>query len=102
MPFSYSSSLAIIRFAGVISLGATLLSQSAKAQLLNTPNIQQLCRAAPVITHRKTVVYVDIAAIRNSKTEWGLTILNRLELAPREGLTLVAANLSTFEIKEVF
>jgi hypothetical protein len=74
----------------------------AKAQLIATPNIEQLCRTAPVLTYRKTVVYVDVAAIKNASEEWGLTILNRLELAPREVVTVLAVNPNTFDVKEVF
>jgi hypothetical protein len=42
------------------------------------------------------------SSIQNSKIEWGLTILNRLELAPREVLTVIAVDPQTFEITEVF
>jgi hypothetical protein len=74
----------------------------AHAQLIATPNIDQLCKSAPVLTYRKTVVYVDLAAIQSAKAEWGLAIINRLELAPREELTVVAVNPNTFDVKEVF
>jgi hypothetical protein len=74
----------------------------ADGQIITTSNIEQLCASAPVLTYRKTVIYVDLAAIRNARIEWGLTILNRLELAPRERLTIVAVNPSTFEGIEVF
>jgi hypothetical protein len=78
------------------------VSGEAPGQIVTTPNIAQLCRSALPLTHRKTVVYVDLAAVRNSKMEWGLTILNRLELAARETLTIVALNPSTFDVLEVF
>src|SRR5262245_16503215 len=76
--------------------------KGAESQIIATPNIEKVCKSAPTVTHRRTVVYVDLASIRESRTEWGLTILNRLELAPREILTILAVNPSTFEIGEVF
>ncbi|MBR1221863.1 hypothetical protein JQ557_27940 [Bradyrhizobium sp. U87765 SZCCT0131] len=75
---------------------------SAHAQILVTPNIEEICRAAPVATNRRTVVYIDIASINARKTEWGLTLLNRLELGPREPLTILAVNPSSFEVSVVF
>jgi hypothetical protein len=78
------------------------LCTPANAQLIATPNIDQLCKTAPVLTYRKTVVYVDLAAIQGNKQDWGLAILNRLELAPRENLAIIGVNPNTFEIKEVF
>jgi hypothetical protein len=75
---------------------------SADAQILATPNIEELCKSAPTVTYRRTLVYVDLAAIEKGKTEWGLTILNRLELGPREWLTVLGVNPSTFEINQVF
>lgn len=86
----------------VIAIAFAITCGEARAQILTTPNIEQLCRTAPALTHRKTVVYVDIAAIRSATEEWGLTILNRLELAPREALTVLAVNPNTFDVKEVF
>jgi hypothetical protein len=83
--------------------GSVLATQNgAQSQIIATPNIEKVCKSAPIVTHRRTVVYVDLASIRDSRTEWGLTILNRLELAPREILTILAVNPSTFEIGEVF
>jgi len=76
--------------------------EGAHSQIIATPNIEKVCKSASTVTHRRTVVYVDLASIRDSRTEWGLTILNRLELAPREILTILAVNPSTFEIGEVF
>jgi hypothetical protein len=74
----------------------------ADAQIIATPNIEKLCRTAPTLTHRKTIVYVDLASIKTAKPEWGLTILNRLELAPRETLIVIGVNPTTFEVIEVF
>jgi hypothetical protein len=89
-------------YAAALLSAAVALCSPSEAQLIATPNIEQLCRTAPALTYRRTVVYVDVAAIRNSKEEWGLTILNRLELSPRESLTVLAVNPSTFDVKEVF
>jgi len=76
--------------------------EAAKAQIVTTPNIDQLCKSASKLTYRKTIVYVDLAAVRISKLDWGLTILNRLELAPREPIVILAVNPNNFEITEVF
>jgi hypothetical protein len=74
----------------------------AGGQIIATPNIEQLCRSAPVLTYRRTVVYIDLATVRNANSEWGLTILNRLEIVPRESLTIISVNPNTFETTEVF
>ena len=84
------------------TIAAVAIHSNASAQIITTSNIIELCRTAPRLTYRKTIVYVDIAALQNSKVEWGLTILNKLELAPREWLTVVAVNPATFEVSEVF
>jgi hypothetical protein len=70
-----------------VSLAGALIvtnPRGAQSQIIATPNIDKVCKSAPTLTHRRTVVYVDLASIHESRTEWGLTILNRLELAPRE------------------
>jgi hypothetical protein len=70
-------------------------------QIIATQNVGDICSSS-AITHRKTVVYVDLASIKKDEREWGLTILNKLELAPREWLTILGVNPNTFEITEVF
>jgi hypothetical protein len=77
--------------------------------LINTTDIRQLCVSAPALTYRKTVIYVDLAVVqklasnsKGAKPEWGLTILNKLELAPRETLTVLSVDPSTFDVKQVF
>jgi hypothetical protein len=77
--------------------------------LINTTDIRQMCASAPVLTYRKTVIYVDLAEVqklalnsKGAKPEWGLTILNKLELAPREALTVLSVDPSTFDVKQVF
>lgn len=82
----------------------TFAPRPAKAdsgQIVAKQNVADICNA-PAITHRKTIVYVDLSAIKKDQREWGLTILNRLELAPREWLTVLGVNPNTFEISEVF
>ena len=96
---TYKSS--ILKLCAQIAISLTAYCQ-ADAQLIATPNIDQLCKAAPILTYRKTVVYADLAAIQSAKQDWGLTILNRLELAPRETLSVIGVNPNTFEVKEVF
>ena len=70
-------------------------------QIVATQNIGDICNLKPV-THRKTIIYVDLASVKKNEQEWGLTILNKLELAPRESLTILGVNPSTFEVTEVF
>jgi hypothetical protein len=87
-------------------VGALFLitSQAARAdsgQIVATQNIGDICNLKPV-THRTTVVYVDLASVKKNEQEWGLTLLNKLELAPREHLTILGVNPSTFEVTEVF
>lgn len=74
----------------------------AQAQIVATSNIEELCKSAPPVTSRRTLVYVDLASIVKGKNEWGLTILNRLELGPREWLTILSVNPNTFEINQAF
>src|SRR3954471_16268304 len=74
----------------------------ATAQILAIPNIEELCKSAPTVTYRRTLIYIDLAAIGTGKTEWGLTIINRLELGPREWVTILGVNPNTFEINQVF
>jgi hypothetical protein len=81
---------------------AALAPGNVAAQMIVTPNIEELCRSAPSLTSRKTLVYVDVAALVKGKTDWGVTILNKLELTPRERLTVLSVNPSSFEISEVF
>lgn len=89
---------------GIVALITSVASacSTASAQIITTPNIKELCSSAPAVTYRKTIVYVDLASIQSANIEWGLTILNRLELAAREPLTLVAADPRTFDITEAF
>ena len=85
-----------------VPLAAFLVNGEADAQIINTPNIEELCRTAPTVTYRRTLVYVDTGSIKKDKTDWGLTILNRLELAAREHLTVLSVNPSTFEVSPIF
>lgn len=71
-------------------------------QLLNDKTIEEVCRSAPALTSRKTIVYVDLASVRKENPQWGITVLNKLELAPRESLAVISVNPTTFEIKEAF
>jgi hypothetical protein len=77
------------------------LASTAHAQILNQSNIEQVCKSPPA-THRRTLVYVDISSIAKGRTEWGLTLINRLELGVREALTILAVNPNTFEIGQAF
>lgn len=72
------------------------------SQIIVTPDVDELCRSAPAQTHRVTMVYIDLSAIKSGENEWGNTILNKLELAPRERVTVLGVNPSTFDISEVF
>jgi hypothetical protein len=95
---SYPSLRFVLAAVGAIFGSCT----NATGQILATPNIEELCKSAPTVTHRRTLIYVDLAAIGKGKTEWGLTIINRLELGPRESLTILGVNPNTFEINQVF
>jgi hypothetical protein len=64
-----------------------LFGSSASSQILNRSNIEQLCKASAA-TYRRTIVYIDISSVTKSRTEWGLTLINRLELGVREPLTI--------------
>lgn len=91
------------RFAAA-ALAATagfLAPAPAAAQIVVTADLEEVCTQPPV-SHRRTVAYIDLTAVDPDELEWGLTILNRLELAPREWLTVLAVNAIDYSIKEVF
>jgi hypothetical protein len=75
--------------------------QATQAQILNNSNIDDMFRTAAV-SSRRTIIYVDLASVKPAEPEWGLTILNKLELGPREQLSLLAVNPDNYEIIEVF
>ena len=77
------------------------LARADSGQIVATQNIGDVCNLSQV-THRATIIYVDLASVNKNEQEWGLTILNKLELAPREPLTILGVNPSTFEVTEVF
>ena len=79
MPAKFSLFVVSCLAAAVTAAGCA----PASAQILATSNIKELCTSSPAVTHRKTIVYVDLSAIQSANIEWGLTILNRLELAPQ-------------------
>lgn len=79
-----------------------IATTSSFAQILNTNDIDAICRSYKPETHRDTLVYVDLSSIKAGEDEWGYTILKKLELAPRERVTVLGVNPSTFEITEVF
>jgi hypothetical protein len=80
----------------------TAFATNAFGQILNTNDIEATCRSFKTETHRTTIVYVDLSSIKQGEDEWGYTILKKLELAPRERLTVLSVNPSTFEVVEVF
>jgi hypothetical protein len=85
----------------VIVLTSVQLARADSGQIVATQNIGDICNLKPV-THRATIVYVDLSSVKKSEQEWGLTLLNKLELAPRERLTILGVNPSSFEVSEVF
>lgn len=88
--------------AAALTAGVPVLAPGpAAAQIVVTADLDEVCSQPPV-THRRTIAYLDLAAIGPDELEWGLTILNRLELAPREWLTVLAVNAIDYSVKEVF
>ena len=79
-----------------------MFATNAFAQILNPNDIEAICRSFKTETHRNTIVYVDLSSIKQGEDEWGYTILKKLELAPRERVTVLGVNPSTFEVFEVF
>jgi hypothetical protein len=79
-----------------------VFATNAFAQILNPNDIGAICREFKTETHRTTIVYVDLSSIKQGEDEWGYTILKKLELGPRERLTVLGVNPSTFEVIEVF
>lgn len=90
----------IIAAAGLAGL-MSLPPSTVASQVLITPDLREVCAQAP-LTHRRTIAYLDVSAIDPNELEWGLTVLNRLELAPREWLTVLAVNAIDYSVKEVF
>src|SRR5215831_12318838 len=81
---------------------AVVCATNVFAQILNPNDIEAICRSFKTETHRNTIVYVDLSSIKQGEDEWGYTILKKLELAPRERLTVLGVNPSSFEVLEVF
>ena len=73
-----------------------------RSQIITTPDVDSLCRSAVAETHRASIVYVDLSSIIKGNVEWGYSILKKLELAPRERLTVLGVDPSSFEVQEVF
>lgn len=96
-PLLFRTGLAAV----ALSVAACLPPAPALAQIVVTADLEEVC-AQPPVTHRRTVAYVDLTAIDPDELEWGLTILNRLELAPREWLTVLAVNAIDYSVREVF
>jgi hypothetical protein len=90
------TALVIVIFASIATVCPAL------SQIITTPDIDTLCRSAVAETHRATIVYVDLSSIKKGNDEWGYTILKKLELAPRERLTVLGVDPSSFEVLEVF
>jgi hypothetical protein len=90
-----------LTFLGTVLFCITAATSSI-AQILNPNDIDAICRSNKPETHRNTLVYVDLSSIKSGEDEWGYTILKKLELAPRERVTVLGVNPSTFEILEVF
>ena len=91
----------VVLFA-VLLCGAGL--SESNAQIINPSDIEAICRSAPdpSQTHRSTIVYVDLSSIKAGNDEWGYSILKKLELSPRERITILGVNPSNFEVLEVF
>jgi hypothetical protein len=92
------TAIGVAIFAGLIPAWAAWADSG---QIIAKSNLGDICKSAPV-TYRKTIVYVDLRSIRKDEREWGLTILNKLELGPRESLTILGVNPSTFEVSDFF
>jgi hypothetical protein len=92
----------MIRTLAGASLLSTVVTSSSFAQLINPHDVDAVCRSQPATTHRNTIVYVDLSSLRPGDNEWGYTILKKLELAPRERMTVLGVNPSNFEVLEVF
>jgi hypothetical protein len=76
--------------------------QQSFGQIINLQDVDALCRSATVQTHRNTIIYVDLSSLKQGDNEWGYTILQKLELAPRERVTVLGVNPNNFEVLEVF
>ena len=83
---------------GFYAIAAT----SSFAQIINTSDIDAICRSNKPATHRNTILYVDLSSLKPGEDEWGYTILKKLELASRESISVLGVNPSTFEVLEVF
>lgn len=79
-----------------------LLSMHSYAQLILDQSIEDICAQVEPGTARRTTVYVDTSSIKPGEIEWGMTILNRLSLGPREWLTIFAVDPASLDIREVF
>src|SRR5262245_28607498 len=83
-------------------LFSVMAATNSFAQIINTSDIDKICRENKPVTSRNTIVYVDFASLKPGETEWGYTLIKKLELATRERITILGVNPNTFEVFEVF
>jgi hypothetical protein len=92
-------------FAGLVAhafWASIIMSTGSFAQIINPHDVDAVCRSQPSTTHRNTIVYVDLSSLKPGDNEWGYTILKKMELAPRERMTVLGVNPTNFEVLEVF
>jgi hypothetical protein len=78
---------ALLKIIGAIVSFLFLDCSSAGADIFRSFDIDEYCKKP--LTARETIVYIDPAAVRSSSHDWALTILNKLNLTPRERLKIL-------------
>lgn len=74
---------------------------SVQAQdIIRADTTEKICNELPPLSIRETYVYIDLASISGENLDWGLTILNKLELSPREKITILSVDNTSNSVSE--
>jgi hypothetical protein len=62
----------------------------------------QICEEYENTSLRQTVVYIDLLSIQENDTEWGLAIINKIPLTPREKITIIPIDTHRGQLEKEF
>lgn len=86
-----------------IALSALLAFSASNAlaqDIVRADTTEKICNELPPLSIRETYVYIDLASISGENLDWGLTILNKLELSPREKITILSVDNTSNSVSE--
>jgi hypothetical protein len=78
------------------------LAYAQVGQIVISPKLEDICDENEPVSERRTIVYIDFSSIKADDLDWGLTVLNKLNLTPRENLIVLGVNPKNMAVNEVF